>query len=474
MAKQKPKINIMNTANTQKYDIDTKTAKGYDIDTKTTKGYDIDTKTTKGYDIDAKTTKGYDIDTKTTKGYDIDTKTTKGYDIDAKTAKGYDIDTKTAKGYDIDTKTSKEYKCKKCHKEFKIKHYYIKHLAQCCSEDNATDAQLSAKDKRIKELKNKQYNDFSHMTAEEEAIYKQDQVELLELQEEYRMDLRRKRLAARIKANESRPVSEIIAENKRMKEAERIERERIEKLTPAMLDKQQRLAQIAIEKRKSKEADDEAQEDAEDDYKKGLENGRKCPRCDAVFKSDNTFKNHIFKTCKNIYNDKNVSKQIDELTKNICNNNTYTTTKTTINGKNISELVKNCNFDILSNMGNIANLGTNTHTRQTVNQLNANSVKIVPPSQDDLDMVVKYIYDKFIKEFEEYKQEKIEGYRRDMLERQRIYLEEKERQEKEEEMKRLEDERLEQEKIQKERDADLAKLQKDKKKINKPRGKTRV
>ena len=356
----------------------------------------------------------------------------------------------------LDTIHVAEYKCKKCHKEFKIKHYYIKHLAQCCSEDNATDEQLSAKDKRINELKNKHYNDFSQMTPEEEAIYKRDQVELLELQEEYRMDLRRKRLAARIKANENRPVAEIIAEKKRMKEAERIERERIEKLTPAMLDKQQRLAQIAIEKRRNKEASEEAREDAEDDYKRGLENGRICPRCNMVFKSDNTLKKHIFNKstpCVTAHIDHNISKQISELTKNICNttssnhsNNTYTTTtvnngkttKTTINGQNISELVKNGSFDILSNMGNIANFGTNTHTRQTVNQLNANSVKIVPPSQDDLDMVVKYIYDKFIKEFEEYKQEKIEGYKRDMLERQRVYLETLEKQE---EIKRLDQER---------------------------------
>ena len=366
----------------------------------------------------------------------------------------------------IDTTPVAEYKCKKCCREFKIKHYYIKHLAQCCSEDNATDEQLSAKDKRIKELKNKQYNDFSQMTQEEEVIYKKDQVELLELQEEYRMDLRRKRLAARIKANEDRPVAEIIAEQKRMKEAERIERERIEKLTPEMLDKQQRLAQIAIEKRRNKEADDEAKEDAEDDYKRGIENGRKCPRCNTVFKSDNTFKNHIFNkhaSCTNTCADNNISKQIAELTKNIYNNannnsnNTYTTTtvnngkttKTTINGKNISEFVKNGNFDILSNMGNF---GTNTHTRQTVNQLNANSVKIVPPSQDDLDMVVKYIYDKFIKEFEEYKQEKIEGYKKAMLERQRAYLETQEKHEKQREVERLEEEKLEQERMQREKD----------------------
>lgn len=357
-----------------------------------------------------------------------------------------------------------EYNCKKCHKDFKVKHYYIKHLAQCCSEENATEDQLSAKDKRIQELKNKKYKDFSDMTLAEEAKYKQDQVELLELQEEYRMDLRRQRLAARIKANENRPVAEIIAEKKRMREAERIERDRIEKLTPDMLDEQQRLAQIAIEKRIN---DTSSEKSNEDDYRAGLENGRTCPRCQATFKSDYTLKNHIFNRKIPCSQEKKNTESTNIVLPNTYNN-TYTTTtikngkttKTTINGKNISELVKNGNLDILSKMGNMANFGTNTHTRQTVNQLNANSVRIVPPSQDDLDMVVKYIYDKFITEFEEYKQEKIEGYKREMIERQKIYLAEKEQEEKQKEQQRIELEKIEQLRIQKEREDDLAKISK--------------
>jgi hypothetical protein len=238
-----------------------------------------------------------------------------------------------------------------------------------------------------------------------------------------------------------------------------------------MLDEQQRLAQIAIENRitneDDKEFDKELDKDAEDDYKEGLKNGRQCPRCQTIFKSNYTFKNHIFNRKIPCTYEKKHNTSTNIVLPNTYNN-TYTTTtikngkttRATINGQNISELVKNGNLDILSKMGNMANFGTNTHTRQTVNQLNANSVRIVPPSQDDLDMVVKYIYDKFINEFEEYKQEKIEGYKREMIERQKIYLAEKEQEEKQKEQQRLELEKIEQLRIQKEREDDLAKLSK--------------
>ena len=69
-------------------------------------------------------------------------------------------------------------------------------------------------------------------------------------------------------------------------------------------------------------------------------------------------------------------------------------------------------------LSKMANMGPNTHTKQTVNQLNANNIVIVPPSQEDLDMVVDYIYNKIMGEFEDFKQEKLDNWQKEMKQRQ--------------------------------------------------------
>lgn len=53
---------------------------------------------------------------------------------------------------------------------------------------------------------------------------------------------------------------------------------------------------------------------------------------------------------------------------------------------------------------------------------NAPRVKIVPPTQEDLDMVVDYVYNKFMEEMEEFYQETMEKRYQDMKTRQKEYL----------------------------------------------------
>lgn len=328
---------------------------------------------------------------------------------------------------------STQFKCEKCDKEYKSERFYLKHVNKCAGveqenkpkknkaksksdsdkvqikiiKENSNTSKLTPQEKRVEELRNKKYKSFAKMTAAELNDYKQEQVELMELLRAGREKIRAER---KKKAMEKKNNTEDIDDRD---------------LSDYNEDSDDEEPKLQHKKKTKKTKSGESVKD------------RTCQKCGKIFKTSAALKGHLTKkvpcdqeNLKKVH--KNTTGKTMEPTTGttkVTKNGNTTTTTTTINGSNMSNAAKfanNKNFEMLSKM---ANMGPNTHTRQTVNQLNANNIVVVPPSQEDLDMVVDYIYNKIMGEFEQFKQAKLARWKKEMEERQMEFLKNKKKSE---------------------------------------------
>lgn len=278
-------------------------------------------------------------------------------------------------------------KCENCGKEYKIDKYYVKHVEKCLiySDEEEVDEnrELTPKEKRIKEIKEKEYKNFKEMSEDEIAEYKKEQLELMKLMEGYHLKKRERRKRARVRAKDK------------------------------ARDEDARLKKIRDKKPKPQ---------------------TKCHKCGRQFPSNSALKIHFKRKTPCELDPPEKLKPKPRKRYNASPNNYSISPIATVNKNSgtgnsnkeaqMKALVASASQGVINRLNNLPHSGKGTHTRQTVNQLNARSVKIIPPSQEDLDMVVNYMYKKIMREFEDYKRAKLEKYRQEMLERQRVYIEE--------------------------------------------------